>query len=57
MRPEYELLRRVSHWPDVDVSRESALAEDPVGLVPTVTCADGFHQMLHLFGLREGTKP
>jgi len=47
-RPEYGLLRRVSHWPDVSVEREeSLLTSDEVQ--PTVTLDTEFAQILPLF--------
>lgn len=46
-RPEYELLRRVTHWTDEDVAREKALAEQP-DVVPTFTLRNGFEEVLAL---------
>jgi phosphoglycolate phosphatase len=44
-KPEYELLRRVSHWPDEVVSQEKQLLRDPV-IKPTVTLGQGFYEIL-----------
>lgn len=47
-RPEYELLRRVTHWSAQDVERERELAARPT-VAPTVTLDEGFPQILALF--------
>lgn len=49
-RPEYDLLRRVSHWPDEVVSHERQLLEDPE-IEPTVSLVHGFYELLPLIGL------
>lgn len=49
-RAEYELLRRVSHWPDDDVAREKAL-RGTREVVPTIVLDRGFDQLLPIFGL------
>lgn len=48
-RPEYDLLRRVTHWSDDDVERERRLTHRQV--VASVTCRKGFDEVLPLFGL------
>jgi FMN phosphatase YigB (HAD superfamily) len=48
-RPEYDLLRRVSHWSDEDVARERELAQTTDVIVPTVTCHRSFDEVLPLF--------
>lgn len=50
-RPEYELLRRVSHWSDEDVARERQLAETAGLIVPTLSCTAEFAEVLPVFGL------
>lgn len=50
-RPEYDLLRRVSHWPDEDVAREKELALATGEVVPTMTCREGFLDLLPVFEL------
>lgn len=47
-RPEYDLLRRVSHWPDVDVARERDLMKTDE-IKPTVTLKTGFPELLTNF--------
>ncbi|MGL5823808.1 MAG: HAD family hydrolase [Nocardioides sp.] len=48
-RPEYELLRRVTHWTDEEVERERVLAAE-IGLVtPTLTCRASFAEVLQAF--------
>lgn len=49
-KPEYELLRRVSHWPDDVVSREKELISNAV-IQPTITLGKGFHEILPLLAL------
>ena len=51
-KPEYELLRRVSHWPDEDVQKEQAIVQRPT-IRPTNVCEYGFSQILPLFGLTD----
>lgn len=48
-RKEYDLLRRVTHWSDQDVARESALAHPDGEVVPTLVCRDGFDEILPVF--------
>lgn len=47
-REGYDLLRRVSHWTQVDVERERAIAERP-DVKPTFTLENGFDELLDLF--------
>jgi FMN phosphatase YigB (HAD superfamily) len=47
-RPEYDLLRRVSHWPDESISREKDVAEGIQVVRPTYT-VDRFDELLGLF--------
>ncbi|GGN07841.1 hypothetical protein GCM10009721_39320 [Terrabacter tumescens] len=48
-RPEYGLLQRVSNWPDEDVERERALARDSAAIIPTISCAERFDEVLSVF--------
>ena len=50
-KPEYELLRKVTHWTPEMVERERC-ALRPGGLVPTHVLDKDFAQILPLFGLR-----
>ncbi|MCA4722167.1 HAD family hydrolase [Mycolicibacterium fortuitum] len=45
---EYELLRRVSHWPDAAVTREKELIDVP-DVVPTVVLEETFSEILHQY--------
>jgi phosphoglycolate phosphatase-like HAD superfamily hydrolase len=47
-RPEYELLRKVTHWTPEMVERERA-ALKPGAITPTHTLSTGFHEILPLF--------
>ena len=47
-RPEYELLQRVSHWPEVDVEREKALMRR-ADVVPTRVLTTRFAELLDMF--------
>ncbi|CPT42956.1 phosphoglycolate phosphatase [Mycobacteroides abscessus subsp. abscessus] len=49
-RPEYELLRRVSHWPEETVERERSYMHTPQ-VEPTVILDVGFADILQVFGL------
>lgn len=51
-RPEYELLRRVSHWPDQVVDQERRLAKEVV-VTPTVALRHRFSEILPLFNISE----
>lgn len=51
-KPEYELLRRVSHWPDDVVSQEKQLLREPA-IKPTITLTNGFYEILPFLGLGE----
>jgi len=42
--PGYELLRRVSHWPDDDVENEKRIAAEN-SISPSNTLTDGFHEL------------
>jgi FMN phosphatase YigB (HAD superfamily) len=44
-RPEYELLRRVSHWTDHDVQREAAIAARGHDFVPSAVLKDCFAEI------------
>lgn len=48
--PEYELLRRVSHWTDEDVNRERQLMSSADEIVASVVCQVGFGEVVPLFG-------
>ena len=45
---DYDLLRRVSHWPDVAVSRERDLMTQPT-IFPTAVLEHGFYELLEIF--------
>ena len=45
-RPEYELLRRVTHWTDEDVARERVHLEPRGPVVASHTCHSGFDEVL-----------
>lgn len=47
-RPEYALLRRVSHWSDADVEREKAIAKRP-NVSPTCVLGESFDEILEHF--------
>ena len=49
-RKEYDLLRRVTHWTQVDVERERALAHPDADVIPTFTCQDGIEEILPILG-------
>lgn len=51
-RPEYELLRRVSHWPDSTVAQEQLLIGNPL-IEPTISLREGFYEILPFLGLGE----
>lgn len=51
-KPEYELLRRVSHWPDAIVTREKQLIGNPL-IKPTISLSHGFYEILPLLALDE----
>lgn len=46
-RPEYELLKRVTHWTDADVRREKQLSSREVR--PTYVLENSFSELLELF--------
>lgn len=48
---EYDLLRRVTHWPDRDVAQEKKLARPESTVVPTLSCLQQFSEVLPVFGL------
>lgn len=52
-RPEYELLRRVSYWPDAQVSKERKVVSDG-GVTPTYVI-DVFSELLQLFDFDGGS--
>jgi len=45
-RDEYDLLRRVTHWTDEDVTREMALSTPHGEVKPTIVCHSGFDDVL-----------
>jgi phosphoglycolate phosphatase len=47
-RPEYELLRRVSHWPTEDVEQERKIVETP-DIFPSFVLKHSFSELLDLF--------
>lgn len=49
-RPEYDLLRRVSHWSQRDIEREGSLSDRDV--VPSLICRDRFTEILPAFQLQ-----
>lgn len=51
--PEYDLLRRVTHWSDEDVARERSLSSNPE-VVATHTCHSQFAEVLPILGLNSG---
>ncbi|MDQ1179199.1 HAD family hydrolase [Rhodococcus sp. SORGH_AS_0301] len=52
-KSEYELLRRVTHWPDEDVAREKAVtAATKSQIKPTFTCESRFDEILPLLKLQ-----
>ena len=50
-REAYELLRRVTHWSDIDVERERALLQRPP-VSPSYTLGRSFGELLDLFDFR-----
>lgn len=48
-RPEYDLLRRVTHWTDEDVERERAHMGPQKPVVASHTCNSGFDEVLAVF--------
>lgn len=48
-RPEYDLLRRVTHWSEADVAREKSLVRNDVN--PTFVCHTGFSEVLSTFDI------
>lgn len=50
-KPEYELLRRVTHWSKENVEREKTLMRGTGDVVPTITCAERFDEVLDVFSL------
>jgi phosphoglycolate phosphatase len=48
-KPEYDLLRRVSHWTDDEVAREREIARSVGAITPTFTCHSLFAEVLPLF--------
>lgn len=49
-RAEYDLLRRVTHWTEDDVERESALSLESGEVIPTQSCRQGIYEVLSQFG-------
>ncbi|WP_299450830.1 HAD family hydrolase [uncultured Serinicoccus sp.] len=49
-RPEYDLLRRVTHWTDADVAREAALSQGGGEIVPGLICHHEINEILPVFG-------
>lgn len=50
-REEYNLLRRLTHWSETDVARESALDRHCGSVVPSVVCRSGIEELLPVFGV------
>ncbi len=50
-RPEYELLRKVTHWTSQMVERERE-ALKPGAITPTHTLSNGFYEIFPLFGIK-----
>lgn len=50
-RPEYDLLRRVTHWTDEDVAREKEISVDVGMVAATHTCRYRFDELLSLLGI------
>lgn len=50
--PEYNLLRRLTHWTDEDVARERDVADSRSAVTPTHVCPEAFSEVLPLLGLR-----
>jgi phosphoglycolate phosphatase len=48
-RPEYDLLRRVTHWTDEVVQRERLAAERAGVVTPSYVLDQGFDQLLNMF--------
>ncbi|MCC3314757.1 HAD family hydrolase [Nocardia africana] len=48
-RPEYDLLRRVTHWKDEDVERERQLSARRGSVRPSLVCAHSFNEVLQAF--------
>lgn len=49
-KPEYDLLRRLTHWSAADVARESSLSREDADVVPTLVCREGIQEALTAFG-------
>lgn len=49
-RPQYELLRRVSHWPDAAVSQERELIRS-TEITPAISLEKGFFEILPYLGI------
>ena len=49
-RPEYDLLRRLTHWSDADVAAEAALAKSNGDVTPTMVFREGISEILPVFG-------
>lgn len=56
-RPEYDLLRRVTHWTDADVARERTLARQDGNIEPSVICRTSFAEILPLFHMQPARVP
>jgi phosphoglycolate phosphatase-like HAD superfamily hydrolase len=54
-KPEYDLLRRVSHWSDAAIARERELASNSE-VVPTITLENSFAEVLSLFEVEEAPR-
>lgn len=44
-RPEYNLLRSISHWTDEDVERERKIVESGIDFTPTITLKNHFSEI------------
>lgn len=50
-KPEYQLLRRVSHWTDDDIEREKQISERRRVVIPTHVCHERFEELLRFVPL------
>ena len=55
-RPEYELLRKVSHWTDEDVDRERKIVEHGIDFTPTITLKNHFSEIFDHVEFKEFSK-
>lgn len=55
--PDYDLLRRVTHWTSADVERERALHEGVQTITPSFTCSESIRQILPIFSIDREEQP